>query len=89
MEHKFEYQPKGTCSVKMSFVLDDDDIIRDFSVLGGCNGNLKGVRALIIGMKAQDVISRLSGIQCGFKKTSCPDQLSKGLEAYLSQKEKN
>ena len=86
MEHTFEYTPKGTCSVKMKFVLDDDDIIRDFSVVGGCNGNLQGIRALIIGMKAQDVISKLNGIRCGFKKTSCPDQLSKGLESYLEQK---
>ncbi len=87
MEHTFEYSPKGTCSVKMTFVLDDDNVIKDFSVVGGCNGNLKGIRALIIGMKAEDVISRLDGITCGFKKTSCPDQLAKGLKSYIGQKE--
>lgn len=86
MNHTFEYKPKGTCSVKMVLTLDDDDIIRDFEVQGGCNGNLKGIRALIIGMKAQDVIDRLSGIRCGFKMTSCPDQLAVALKTYLEQK---
>lgn len=86
MNHTFEYKPKGTCSVKMVLTLDDDDIIRDFEVQGGCNGNLKGIRALIIGMKAQDVIDRLSGIHCGFKTTSCPDQLAVALKTYLEQK---
>jgi uncharacterized protein (TIGR03905 family) len=88
METKFVYLPKGTCSVKMTFTLDDD-IIKDFEVVGGCNGNLKGIRSLIIGMKAEDVIAKLKGIKCGYKSTSCPDQLSIGLEEYLSSKKES
>ena len=88
METKFVYLPKGTCSVKMTFTLDDD-IIKDFEVVGGCNGNLKGIRSLIIGMKAEVVIAKLKGIKCGYKSTSCPDQLSIGLEEYLSSKKES
>ena len=72
----------------MTFTLDDD-IIKDFEVVGGCNGNLKGIRSLIIGMKAEDVIAKLKGIKCGYKSTSCPDQLSIGLEEYLSSKKES
>ena len=79
----YTYYPKGTCSVRMDFTLDDEGIIRDFSVERGCNGNLKGIRSLIIGEKAESVISRLDGITCGMKMTSCPDQIAKGLKACL------
>ena len=85
MNRTFVYLPQGTCSVKMVFTIDDADIIRDFTVQGGCPGNLLGIRSLIIGMKAQDVISKLKGIRCRSKSTSCPDQLSRGLEAFLAE----
>ncbi|MCI1734368.1 MAG: TIGR03905 family TSCPD domain-containing protein [Bacilli bacterium] len=87
MDKTINYKTHGTCSVSMTFVIDSaNDTIKDFSVIGGCNGNLKGIKALIIGMKAQDVISKLNGIRCGLKSTSCPDQIAKALEGYLAQK---
>ncbi|MFA6829510.1 MAG: TIGR03905 family TSCPD domain-containing protein [Bacilli bacterium] len=90
MEKQITYKPKGTCSVKMDFIIEtDNDTIKDMSVVGGCNGNLKGIRALLIGMKVQDVVAKLSGITCGFKITSCPDQMSKALGEYLEEKKQN
>lgn len=89
MDHVFEYKPKGTCSVKMVFTLDDNDIIKDFDVFGGCPGNLQGVKALIIGMDAKDVVKKLTGITCRTKSTSCPDQLAVGLKEYLDNKGNN
>ncbi len=88
MVQTFEYQPHGVCSRLMVFSIDDEtDIITDFTVIGGCNGNLNGIKRLIIGMSARDVASKLSGTTCGYKSTSCPDQLSKALENYLARKE--
>lgn len=86
MTKEFDYTPIGTCSKEMHFVLDENNIIKDFTVIGGCNGNLKGIRELIKGMKIDDVIQKLSGIKCGFKDTSCPDQISKALEEYKLSK---
>ncbi|MFA6624839.1 MAG: TIGR03905 family TSCPD domain-containing protein [Bacilli bacterium] len=83
MDKSFVYYPKGTCSVRMDFLLDDSNVIKDMKVQGGCNGNLKGIRSLIIGMKAQDVIEKLDGIKCVFKNTSCPDQMAKALREFL------
>lgn len=78
----YEYKPQGVCSQKMTFELDGD-IVKSVKVLGGCNGNLKGICALVEGMKASDVIDKLSGIHCGFKGTSCPDQLARAIaQAY-------
>ncbi len=85
MDKTFVYLPKGTCSRKMTITLDENDVVTDFSVEGGCNGNLKGIRALIIGMKAEEIIQRLKGIKCGYKSTSCPDQLACGLEEMLKE----
>jgi uncharacterized protein (TIGR03905 family) len=65
----------------MNFEIEDG-IIRDLQVEGGCNGNLKGISSLIRGMKVEDVIERLKGTTCGFKSTSCPDQIARALEAY-------
>ena len=85
MKH-FEYSPKGTCSIKMMFDIDDKtDTVENLEVVGGCNGNLKGIGALLKGMKVEDVISRLDGITCGIKPTSCPDQIAKALSAYEAQ----
>lgn len=74
------YQTKGTCSRLIDLTVDDDNVIQQVSFLGGCNGNLKGISQLVVGMKADDVIARLKGTQCGNKGTSCPDQLCCALE---------
>lgn len=79
----FEYNTNGTCSKKIEFELSEDGIIKSVKFLGGCHGNLQGISALVTGMKAEDVIDKISGIRCGFKSTSCPDQLSKALKKAL------
>lgn len=72
------YKTSGTCS-SMIDVEVDGDVISSVSFTGGCNGNLKGISSLVRGMKIDDAIERLQGIKCGFKNTSCPDQLAKAL----------
>lgn len=81
----FSFRPQGVCSQEMQVTLDDNGIIQDLQVLGGCNGNLQGISALVRGMSAKDAIERLKGIRCGPRPTSCPDQLAKGLEKMLTQ----
>ena len=76
---KYTYKTKGVCSSTINFEVEDD-VITSLQFVGGCNGNLKGISSLCIGMKVQDVIERLEGIKCGFKSTSCPDQLAKALK---------
>ncbi len=76
----YTYQTRGTCSSQIKIELDDDKTIKDVEFLGGCNGNLKGIGQLVIGMNIDEVIDRLEGITCGFKNTSCPDQLAKALK---------
>ncbi|MBQ3532497.1 MAG: TIGR03905 family TSCPD domain-containing protein [Oscillospiraceae bacterium] len=80
----YTYRPKGVCSQKMIIELEDG-IIKNVEVLGGCHGNLQGISALVRGMRAEDAIARMRGIRCGFKNTSCPDQMSKALEEALQQ----
>ena len=75
---------RGVCAAQTKVVIEDG-IIVDAEMLGGCNGNIKGIVALIKGMKAEDAIERLSGIRCGFKSTSCPDQLAMALREALDQ----
>ena len=75
----YTYKTRGTCSRSISFELDGDTV-KNVRFEGGCNGNLKGIAALVEGMKAEDVIARVEGIKCGFKTTSCPDQLAKALK---------
>lgn len=77
------YPTSGTCSRFIRVLLDDDNIIQDVQFLGGCHGNLQGIAALVKGQKAQDVISRVKGISCNGKPTSCPDQLSLALEKAI------
>lgn len=77
------YQTHGTCSTAIQIEMDGD-IIKSVSFVGGCNGNLKGISSLVAGMNARDAISRLKGIRCGFKPTSCPDQLATALESILA-----
>lgn len=79
---KYTYKTKGTCSREIEFELENG-IIKNVSFLGGCNGNLKGVSALVEGQKPEEVISKLEGIKCGFKSTSCPDQLATALKEAL------
>ena len=74
-----EYRPKGVCSQKISFDIVDNKV-RNVSFVGGCNGNLQGISRLIEGMDVDEAISRIEGIHCGFKSTSCPDQLSRALK---------
>lgn len=72
------FKTRGTCASQISFDLVDGTI-HNVKFTGGCNGNLKGIAALVEGMKAEDVIPRLEGLTCGFKATSCPDQFAKAL----------
>lgn len=73
------YQTKGTCSTAIDIEVNDG-IIESVKFTGGCNGNLQGISALVKGMKVDEAISKLKGIRCGFKTTSCPDQLARALE---------
>lgn len=82
---KITYTPQGVCSRKMEIEIEDG-IITAVKISGGCAGNTQGVSKLLIGMKVEDAIERLSGIRCGFKSTSCPDQLSQALVQYKKSK---
>lgn len=77
---RYEYTTQGVCSRSISFDVEDG-IIKNLEFLGGCNGNAKGISALVEGQRVEDVIPKLKGITCGYKTTSCPDQLSRALEA--------
>lgn len=81
-----QYQPKGVCA-KMMQISIKDDIIKNVEVIGGCAGNLSGIGNLVKGMNINDVISRLQGIPCGSRPTSCPDQMTKALVAYIANRE--
>ena len=76
----YQYKTKGTCSQMISFDLEDNKV-KNVQFYGGCNGNLKGISALVDGMDIDEVIARVEGIKCGMKKTSCPDQLAQALKA--------
>lgn len=82
----YTYYTTGTCSRQMNIQLENG-VVCDVEIIGGCNGNLKGIRSLVLGMKAEDVIERLRGIRCGDKATSCPDQLAIALEQALAQQQ--
>ena len=79
-----QYKTRGTCSQLINLELDGD-VIKSVEFIGGCDGNLQGISKLVTGMKAEYAINRLEGIQCGFKPTSCPDQLAKALRQALAQ----
>jgi len=76
----YTYKTSGTCSQQIIIDIDENNTITDVKFIGGCNGNLKGIGALVKGQKMDDVIDKLSGIKCGFKATSCPDQLARALK---------
>ena len=75
----YTYTTKGTCSREIYFEIEDGKL-KNVQFLGGCNGNLKGIGALVEGMDIDDVIARVEGIHCGMKATSCPDQLARALK---------
>ena len=81
----YTYKTKGVCSRKINLEISDDGVINRVEFIGGCNGNTKGVAALCVGQKAEEVISRLEGIKCGSKSTSCPEQLAFALKEALAQ----
>ena len=81
----YHYTTRGTCSRAIDIDVDENGVVRRVAFDGGCNGNTKGVAALVQGMKAEDVIARLENIRCGFKSTSCPDQLAKALKEILAK----
>lgn len=80
---QYTYYPQGTCSSRIDFIIDDEDVLRDVQFTDGCNGNLQGISALVRGMKVSDVIGKLQGIRCGYKNTSCPDQLATALREAM------
>lgn len=82
---KYSYYTSGTCSAQIDLEIDDEGILRDVQFYGGCHGNLQGIATLVRGMKATDVISKLQGIRCGYKNTSCPDQLATALREAMSR----
>lgn len=77
----FNYRPKGVCSQNIEFDIVEGKV-HNVKFLGGCNGNLQGIGRLVEGQPVDEVIEKLRGISCGFKGTSCPDQLAKALEEY-------
>lgn len=76
---KYTYTPEGVCSRQIEFEVENG-IVKNLKVIGGCNGNLQGIAKLVVGMKVEEVIKKLRGIDCGGRGTSCPDQIAKALE---------
>lgn len=81
-----QYVPRGVCSKLMQLRIKED-VIQDVEFVGGCAGNLSGIGVLVKGMNINEVIPKLSGLPCGKRPTSCPDQLTKALEAYIQAKQ--
>ena len=81
---QYEYKTKGTCSQRIIFEIENN-ILKNVQFIGGCNGNLKGISSLVEGMNVEDVISRVDGIHCGMKATSCPDQLARALKEAMDK----
>lgn len=77
-----QYTPRGTCSRQFQIEVEEG-VIQSIQVVGGCDGNLKGLSALLKGMKVEDAIPRMEGIRCGMKPTSCPDQIAQALKQAL------
>jgi len=81
---QFSYQPKGVCSMQITFELDEQDVVHNVRFLGGCPGNTIGIATLAEGQKAQDLITKLEGVDCRGRGTSCPDQLAKALKQAIT-----
>jgi len=84
---QYKYNTSGVCSSRIEFDMEGD-IIKNVLFTGGCDGNAKGLSRLVVGMRAQDAISRLAGISCGKRISSCPDQLSKALAGWIADNTK-
>lgn len=84
---KISYNTTGTCCRLMNISIENG-LIANIEFIGGCNGNLSGIKNLVIGMKIEEVVAKLKGIKCGSKSTSCPDQLANCLLTYLEEKSK-
>ena len=80
---EYTYKTHGTCAREIAFEIEDGKV-KNVQFFGGCNGNLKGISALVEGLEAEEVIHRVEGIRCGMKSTSCPDQLAQALKAALN-----
>lgn len=86
MSEHITYKTSGVCSKQIDIIIDSEtQTIVDAKFLGGCSGNTQGVCALVKGMGVSEAVERLNGIKCGFKSTSCPDQLAKALKEYLKK----
>ena len=81
---EYTINPVGVCSMQINVKIEED-VIKDVKFIGGCAGNTMGISSLLIGMKAEDAIKKLKGIDCRGRGTSCPDQLAQGLERILEQ----
>lgn len=80
---EYRYKTQVVCSTEMIFDIDvDKNIVNDLIVINGCNGNLKGISSLVRGMNIDDIIEKFSNIKCGFRDTSCPDQIARALIEY-------
>ena len=79
---KGSYKPSGVCSTLIEYEINENNIIKKLKVTNGCNGNLQAISILCIGKSVDDVIEKFDGIKCGFKNTSCPDQIAKALINY-------
>lgn len=81
MIKEYTYFCKGTCSRQINYKIDTEtNKLVDIEIIGGCNGNLKGIKSLITNMDIDEIIKKLENIKCGFKSTSCPDQIAKALK---------
>ncbi len=80
---KHSYLTQGTCSRMIEFEIDDDGRLSNVAFTGGCHGNLQGISRLVEGMKAEEAMLKLEGIKCGYKSTSCPDQLARAIKEVL------
>jgi uncharacterized protein (TIGR03905 family) len=80
---KISYKTSGCCCQQINLEIDENNIIKDVEFIGGCAGNLIGIRSLVIGKKADEVAKILKGITCGTKSTSCPDQLSRAIKSNI------
>lgn len=80
----YNYKTHGVCSTNVCLKIEGDSLV-DIEVTGGCNGNLQGIRSLVKGMKLDEVKEKLSGIKCGFRDTSCPDQIANAIREYQGE----
>lgn len=82
-----QYKTKGVCSKQMNVTVDEG-VVKSVEIIGGCHGNLQGISRLVEGMKGEDAVERMKGIRCGYKDTSCPDQLAKAISIAMAEEEK-